>query len=162
MVQCKAEVLWLRGEQAFLDNRYSRKHVLRFDGGAEVAGSSSPHVVPVPMSDASAVDPEEAFISSVSSCHMLWFLSTAAKRKFRVDRYFDAAIGVMERNTEGKMVMSVVTLRPEVHFSGERVPTHTEIDQMHHEAHEECFIANSVKTEVRCEAVYAPSLTLPE
>jgi organic hydroperoxide reductase OsmC/OhrA len=154
MPQYSAEVLWLRGEQDFLGNRYSRRHLLRFDGGVEVPGSSSPHVVPVPMSDASAVDPEEAFVASLSSCHMLWFLSIAAKRKFCVDRYFDAAIGVMERNTAGKMAMTVVTLRPEVTFSGESLPSREQLDQMHHEAHEECFIANSVKTEVRCEPVY--------
>jgi organic hydroperoxide reductase OsmC/OhrA len=154
MVQCKAEVIWLRGDQAFLDNRYSRKHVLRFDGGVEIPGSSSPHVVPVPMSDASAVDPEEAFISSLSSCHMLWFLSIAAKRKFRVDRYFDAAIGVMDKNSEGKIVMSVVTLRPEVRFSGERLPTNDEIEQMHHAAHDECFLANSVKSVIECHPVF--------
>lgn len=154
MAQYTAEVLWLRGAQDFLGNRYSRRHLLRFDGGVEVPGSSSPHVVPLPMSDASAVDPEEAFVSSLSSCHMLWFLSIAAKRKFCVDRYFDAAIGVMEKNAEGKMVMSVVTLKPEVQFSGDHVPTRKEIDHMHHEAHEECFIANSVRTEIRCEPVY--------
>lgn len=146
-----AEVLWLREEQDFLDNRYSRKHVLRFDGGLEIPGSSSPHVVPLPMSDASAMDPEEAFVASLSSCHMLWFLSIAAKQKFRVDRYFDAAVGVLGKNAERKMAMTVVTLRPEVHFSGERLPTREQISQMHHEAHEQCFIANSVKTEVHCE-----------
>lgn len=153
MAHYTAEVLWLREEQDFLDNRYSRKHVLRFDGGLEVAGSSSPHVVSLPMSDASAMDPEEAFVASLSSCHMLWLLSIAAKQKFRIDRYFDAAVGVMEKNVEGKMAMTVVTLRPEVHFSGERLPTQEQICQMHHEAHEQCFIANSVKTEVRCEPV---------
>src|SRR2546426_11297921 len=141
MAHYTAEVLWLRGEQPFLDNRYSRRHALRFDGGVEVPGSSSPNVVPVPMSDAAAVDPEEAFVASLSSCHMLWFLAIAAKRKFRIDRYFDAAIGVMEKNAEGKIAMTVVTLRPEVHFSGERMPTPEEIDQMHHTAHEECYIA---------------------
>jgi organic hydroperoxide reductase OsmC/OhrA len=155
MAQYSAEILWQRGEQDFLGNRYSRRHVLRFDGGAEVAGSSSPHVVPVPMSDAAAVDPEEAFVASLSSCHMLWFLSIAAKRKFCVDRYADAAVGVMAKNAEGKMAMTVVTLRPEVRFSGERLPTREQLEQLHHEAHAECFIANSVKTEVRCEPVYA-------
>ena len=129
--------------------------MLRFDGGAEVPASSSPHVVPVPMSDATAVDPEEAFVSSLSSCHMLCFLAIAAKRKFRVDRYFDAALGVLERNAARKMVMTVVTLRPEVRFSGERLPTRAELDRMHHDAHEECFIANSVNTLVRCEPVHA-------
>ena len=154
MATYTAEVLWLRNDGDFLGNRYSRRHLLRFDGGLEVPGSSSPHVVPVPMSDASALDPEEAFVSSLSSCHMLWFLSIAAKRKFSVDRYFDAATGVMEKNTAGKMAMTVVTLRPDVTFSGERLPMREELDQLHHEAHEACFIANSVKTEVRCEPVY--------
>ncbi len=149
-----AQTLWLRGEQNFLDNRYSRQHVLRFDGGVEVAGSSSPHVVPLPYSDASAVDPEEMFIASLSSCHMLWFLSTAVKHKFCVDRYFDAASGVMEKNANGKLVVSCVTLRPEVQFSGERLPTRAEIDALHHAAHDDCFIANSVKTQVLCEPVY--------
>jgi organic hydroperoxide reductase OsmC/OhrA len=149
-----AEVLWLRAEQHFLDNRYGRAHLIRFDGGLEVPGSSSPQVVPPPMSDAAAVDPEEAFVASLSSCHMLWFLSIAARRKFRVDRYFDAAIGVMEKNPAGKMAMTVVTLRPEVQFSGDRLPTPVQVDQMHHDAHELCFIANSVKTEIRCEPVH--------
>jgi organic hydroperoxide reductase OsmC/OhrA len=149
-----AEVLWLRDGQDFLDNRYSRKHLLRFDGGVEVPGSSSPHVVPLPLSDAAAVDPEEAFVASLASCHMLWFLSFAAQRKFCVDRYCDAATGEMAPNAQGKMAMTVVTLRPQVHFGGERQPTRVQIDLMHHEAHDECFIANSVKTEVRCMPVY--------
>ncbi len=154
MAQYTAEVLWLRGAQDFLGNRYSRRHLLRFDGGLEVPGSSSPHVVPPPMSDPSAVDPEETFVASLSSCHMLWFLAIAAKRKFCVDRYFDAAIGTMEKNAEGKMAMSMVTLKPEVRFAGDNLPTREEIDHMHHKAHEECFIANSVRTEIRCEPVY--------
>jgi organic hydroperoxide reductase OsmC/OhrA len=149
-----AETLWERKDADFLDNRYSRRHLLRFDGGLEVPGSSSPSVVPLPMSDASALDPEEAFVSSLSSCHMLWFLTMAVKRKFRVDRYFDAATGVMEKNSEGRVAMTVVTLHPEVTFSGERQPSREELDKLHHDAHEACFIANSVKTEVRCEPVY--------
>ena len=154
MAQYTAQVLWLREGQDFHGNRYSRRHVLRFDGGIEVPGSSSPHVVPLPQSDAAAVDPEEAFVASLSSCHMLWFLAIAAKRKFCVDRYLDSAAGVMEKNSEGRMAMSVVTLRPEVRFSGEVMPTREQVDDMHHKAHEECYIANSVKTEVRCEPVY--------
>ena len=150
-----AEVLWQRDGQDFTGNRYSRRHVLRFDGGAEVPGSSSPHVVPLPMSDASAVDPEEMFIASLSSCHMLWFLSLAAKQRFIVDRYVDAATGVMEKNREGQMAMTVVTLRPQVSFSGEREPTRDELERLHHAAHDACFIANSVRTEVRCEPVVA-------
>ncbi len=154
MADYTAEVLWERGEQDFLDRRYSRKHRITFDGGHELPASSSPHVVPVPLSDASAVDPEEAFVASLASCHMLWLLSVAARRKFRVDRYFDAAVGVLGKNPEGNMAMTVVTRRPEVRFSGERRPTPEEILDMHHEAHAQCFIANSVKTEVRCEPVF--------
>lgn len=153
MAQYVAEVLWQRDGQDFLDNRYSRKHLLRFDGGVEVAGSSSPHVVPLPMSDAAAIDPEEAFVASLSSCHMLWFLSIAAKHRFCVDRYQDAAVGVMAQNDQGKMAMTVVTLRPAVTFSGEHQPTRDQIEALHHEAHEACYIANSVKSEVRCEPV---------
>jgi organic hydroperoxide reductase OsmC/OhrA len=154
MSHYSAETLWERKDANFLDNRYSRRHLLRFDGGLEVPGSSSPSVVPLPMSDASALDPEEAFVSSLSGCHMLWFLTMAVKRKFCVDRYFDAATGVMEKNAEGKVAMTVVTLHPEVTFSGEKLPTRAELDKMHHDAHEACFIASSVKTDVRCEPVY--------
>lgn len=153
MANYGAEVIWVRGEQDFLSNRYSRRHLLRFDGGIEIAGSSSPHVVPIPMSDPRAVDPEEAFVASISSCHMLWFLAIAAKRKFCVDRYHDTAEGVMENNERGKLVISAVTLRPEATFSGEHRPTREQIEQMHHTAHDECYIANSVRTEVRCEPV---------
>lgn len=151
MASYTAELLWLRGDQDFLSNRYSRRHSIRFDGGVEVPASSSPHVVPVPMSDAAAVDPEEAFVASLASCHMLWFLAIAAKRKFSVDRYADAAEGLMARNDEGRMAMTVVTLRPAVLFAGEHQPTWQDVVDMHHEAHRECYIANSVKTEVRCE-----------
>ena len=154
MAQYTAEILWLREGQNFIDNRYSRKHWLRFDGGIEVAGSSSPHVVPLPFSDAAAVDPEEAFVASLASCHMLWFLSIAAQHQFCVDRYFDAAVGVMGKNAQGKMAMLTVTLRPSVHFSGDHQPTPEQITRMHHAAHEECFIANSVKTDVRCEPIF--------
>lgn len=154
MDKYKAEILWLRGEQNFLDRRYSRRHTIRFDGGVEFAGSSSPHSVPLPMSDLSGVDPEEMFVSSLSSCHMLWFLYFAAQHGFRVDRYLDSAWGIMEKNEAGQAHMSVVTLTPAVSFSGDRKPTREEIDQLHREAHGACFIANSVKSDVRCEPVY--------
>ena len=154
MSEYTAKLEWRRGEQDFLGNRYSRKHTLRFDGGAELSGSSSPSVVPLPMSDASAVDPEEMFVASLSSCHMLWFLSIAAVRKFCVDSYVDNATGVMARNTEGKTAMTVVTLTPHVVFSGDLRPTVEQIHALHHKAHAECFIANSVKSEVRCEPVF--------
>jgi organic hydroperoxide reductase OsmC/OhrA len=155
MTEYCAEVIWTRNGQDFLDNGYSRKHVLRFDGGIEVPGSSSPHVIPVPMSEPAAVDPEEVFIASLSSCHMLWFLAIAAKQRFCVDQYLDQATGVMGKNQEGKLAMTRVTLKPEVIFSGEKRPTQAQVEKMHHLAHEACFIANSVKTEVRCEPVYS-------
>jgi organic hydroperoxide reductase OsmC/OhrA len=146
-----ARIVWERGEQPFTDNRYSRRHIIQFDGGAQIAGSSSPHVLKPPMSDPSAVDPEELFVAALANCHMLWFLSLAAKKRFRVDRYVDEAEGALEKNAEGRMAIQRVRLRPAVQFSGERVPSAEEIAQLHHEAHEQCFIANSVKTEVRCE-----------
>jgi organic hydroperoxide reductase OsmC/OhrA len=154
MAQYTAEILWERDEQDFTGNRYSRRHVLRFDGGMEVPGSASPHIVPLPYSDATAVDPEEAFVGALSSCHMLWFLSIAAQRGYCVDRYFDAASGRMGKNAEGKVAMTLVTLAPQVVFSGAVQPQRAQIEQMHHEAHEACFIANSVRTEIRCEPMY--------
>lgn len=153
MASYTATVTWAREGQAFVDQRYSRRHVVHFDGGVVLPGSSSPHVVPVPMSDASAVDPEELFVASLSSCHMLWFLSIAAKRGFVVDRYRDAADGQMTKDTAGAWNMSVVTLRPDVEWSPTTVPAAAEVDAMHHEAHASCFIANSVRTAVRCEPV---------
>ena len=149
-----AELLWERGDQDFAGNRYSRRHSLRFDGGAEVLGSSSPSVVPPPGSDPAGVDPEEAFVASLSSCHMLWFLAIAAKRGFTVDRYEDSASGELARNAERRFAMTRVTLRPKVAFSGEKRPTTEELDALHHKAHEECYIANSVKTEIVVEPVY--------
>jgi organic hydroperoxide reductase OsmC/OhrA len=146
-----AEISWQRHAQVFTDNRYSREHRWRFDGGAEVAASASPHVVPPPSSNPTAVDPEEAFVASLSSCHMLWFLSLCAQRGLRVDRYDDAAQGVMSENAAGKLAITRVTLRPRAVFSGERRPTGDEVAQLHRQAHEECFIANSVRTDVRCE-----------
>jgi organic hydroperoxide reductase OsmC/OhrA len=107
--------------------------------------------VPLPLSDAAAVDPEEAFIAALSSCHMLWFLAIAGKRKFRIDRYHDRASGVMAKNAAGKWWVSVVTLRPEVQFSGEPLPTRGEIEAMHESAHAECYIANSVSTQISIE-----------
>ena len=154
MHQYTASLTWSRGHQPFLDGRYSRRHLVRFDGGVELQASSSPLVVKVPFSDPSAVDPEELFVASLSSCHMLWFLSLAAGKGFCVDHYYDSALGVMEKNVSGKLFFSAVTLRPEVRFSGDQVPTRVEIEQLHHMAHEECFIANSVRTEVRCEPIW--------
>lgn len=155
MATHQADILWRRGDQDFLSNRYSRRHVIRFDGGVEVPGSSSPHVVPIPLSDPSAVDPEEAFVASIASCHMLWFLALAAKARFCVDQYADSAVGTMGKNPAGKEYVAQVTLRPAVTFSGDRKPDAEQLRALHHRAHEECFIANSVLTEIRCEPVLA-------
>jgi organic hydroperoxide reductase OsmC/OhrA len=149
----RARIHWARGAAAFTDNRYSRAHRWQFDGGVEVPASSSPHVVRVPLSDEHAVDPEEALVAALSSCHMLFFLSFAAARGFRVDDYTDEATGVMGKNSAGRTAMVRVTLHPRVVFSGERLPQRADIDSLHHRSHEECFIANSVTTEVRCEPV---------
>ena len=151
-----ATVEWERDGARFTDNRYSRGHRWHFDGGLEVPASASPHVVPSPMSVAAAVDPEEAFVASLSSCHMLFFLSLAAKQGFVVDHYRDEAIGTMARDPGGKLAMTRVTLHPVVRYGGDKRPTHAEEDALHHTAHEECFIASSVKTEVTCEPVRSP------
>jgi organic hydroperoxide reductase OsmC/OhrA len=150
MGEYMAVIEWQRNGEIFTDNRYSRRHTWSFDGGIEVPASASPHVVPAPMSVAAAVDPEEAFVAALSSCHMLWFLSIAAKKGFRVENYRDEAIGIMAKNAEGRLAMTKVSLRPKVEFGGDRLPGREDIEAIHHEAHNECFIANSVKTDVQC------------
>lgn len=148
-------VIWQRASDApFADHRYSRRHLWQFDGGAVVCASSSPHVVPTPYSDPSGVDPEEAFVASLSSCHMLWFLDIAARAGWVVDSYRDEAVGTMARNAEGQLTMTLVTLRPAVQFAPPQPPTREELQDLHHRAHLSCFIANSVKSEVRCEPVF--------
>ena len=150
-----ASVRWQRDDQPFADRRYSRRHEWHFDGGAVVAGSSSPHAVRVPLSDPSAVDPEEAFVASLASCHMLWFLDLACRAGWVVDSYRDDASGVLAPRADGKLVMTVVTLRPDVRFAEPR-PDAAETVRLHHAAHDACFIANSVTSEVRCEPVLQP------
>jgi organic hydroperoxide reductase OsmC/OhrA len=142
------EVRWQRNEQDFLSNKYSRGHHWHFDGGTVVPASSSPHIVPLPMSVEANVDPEEAFVASLSSCHMLFFLSIAAKRKYIVDQYADKAEGILEKNQNGDLAMTKVTLKPSIVFSGERQPTTEQIEKLHHLAHKSCFLAHSVKSEI--------------
>jgi organic hydroperoxide reductase OsmC/OhrA len=147
-----ASVVWQRPEGArFTDNKYSRAHRWRFDGGADVAASSSPSVVPPPLSDPAGVDPEEAFVASISSCHMLWFLFFAAKGGFIVESYRDDAAGHMGKNAEGRTAMLSVVLRPDIRFSGAAAPDAAQLADMHDKAHHECFIANSVRTTVTVE-----------
>ena len=141
-----AQIDW-RSDGEFLSGRYSRRHDWRFDGGAVVVGSSSPSVVPEPMSDSAAVDPEEALIASVASCHMLWFLSLAQAAGLDVAAYSDRADGEMGRIAPGRMAITRIVLRPDISFTG-RQPSADELDRLHHEAHERCFIANSLTSEI--------------
>jgi organic hydroperoxide reductase OsmC/OhrA len=150
----KATVLWQRGDAKFTDNRYSRGHVWKFDG-IEIPASSAPSSVRLPYSVAEAVDPEEALVAAVSSCHMLFFLAFAAQGGFTVDRYEDAAVGVMTKNERGKLFVSKVTLRPAVTFARDKPPGEADVATMHHRSHEECFIANSVKSEVVVEPTFS-------
>lgn len=146
-----ATIRWQRDGQEFTNNRYSRGHTWEFDGGAVVPASASPHVVPLPMSIAENVDPEEAFVAAISSCHMLVFLSIAAKRGYVVDDYHDQASGVMAEDEQGRMAITNVTLRPAAIYSGDKRPTKQQAEKMHHRSHQLCFIANSVKTVVETE-----------
>lgn len=147
-----ARVTWKRGDEPFTDNKYSRGHVWEFDGGVSVPASSSPHVVPVPLSVEANVDPEEAFVASLSSCHMLFFLALAAQQGFVVDAYVDDAVGVMGLNDQGKTAMLSVKLRPAIQFSGEKRPSSEALESLHHKSHDFCFIANSVTSDVTIES----------
>ena len=152
MSEYSAVIRWARGDdEAFSDNQYSRGHTWEFDGGVTVPASSSPHVVPLPFSVEANVDPEEAFIAALSSCHMLTFLGIAAKQKYVIDSYVDDAIGVLEEDESGRSSVTKVTLRPDIVFSGIKIPTAKQLDKLHHLAHKNCFIANSVKTEIKVE-----------
>jgi organic hydroperoxide reductase OsmC/OhrA len=149
-----ATIEWARNEGDFAGNLYCRAHTWRFDGGLTVPASSSPHVVRIPLSNPDYVDPEEAYVAALSSCHMLWFLSLAAARGFVVERYTDAAEGFMERNSAGKQWVSRVVLRPHVLFSGLRAPEEADVQTLHHCAHTECYLANSVKTVIETVCVW--------
>jgi organic hydroperoxide reductase OsmC/OhrA len=143
-----AMISWKRTSEEFLKGKYSREHTWTFDGGLVVQASPSPSVVPAPYSNAAYVDPEEAFVASLSSCHMLTFLYLAGRKGFQVDSYDDEAVGVVTKNERKLPWVSAVTLNPRIVFSGTKLPTRAEEEHLHHESHEQCFIANSVKTEV--------------
>jgi len=145
----RASIDWT-SDGAFASGKYSRAHDWRFDGGAQVRGSSSPTIVPEPMSDAAAVDPEEALVAAASSCHMLWFLSLAQKAGLDVRSYRDEATGEMGRNDLGKMAMVRITLRPVIVFVGEE-PSAQLLSRLHRQAHDSCFIAQSLRTEILIE-----------
>ena len=145
----KATVSWTRTSPDFLRGRYSREHTWTFDGGITVPASPSPSVVPLPYSNPANVDPEEAFVAAIASCHMLTFLHVASKQGFQVDAYSDEAVGVLTKNEKGVPWVSLVTLHPQITYSGNKLPLPADQAQLHHLAHEQCFIANSIKTEVK-------------
>lgn len=147
MSEHRIELSWERGERAFADS-FSRTHTVRFAGGQSVQTSSAPDY----FGDAALANPEELLIAALSSCHMLTFLAVAAKRGHSVERYADTAVGVLEKNAEGKFAVTRVTLRPEVEFGGDKRPSPEELANLHHKAHQHCMIANSVKTEVTVQA----------
>jgi organic hydroperoxide reductase OsmC/OhrA len=144
----RATIEWSLDGGDFIKRRYSRAHTLGFDGGLTVAGTPSPHIVPAPFSRADAVDPEAMFTASLSACHMLWFLDLAARAGLVVTSYRDQAEGTLGRTAAGKTAMTRVVLRPVIAFGGETRPAPDDIAALHHAAHEACFIANSVTSEV--------------
>ena len=148
MSEYLANIRWNRTGPDFIKGKYSREHTWTFDGGVTVPASPAPSSVPAPWSNAAHVDPEEAFVASISSCHMLTFLWLASRQGFQADSYEDNAIGVMTKNERGVPWMSKVTLRPRIAWSGEKLPTSADLDHLHHAAHEQCYIANSIKTDV--------------
>jgi organic hydroperoxide reductase OsmC/OhrA len=148
MSEHKALIQWRRSGAEFLKGRYTREHTWKFDGGATINASASPSVVPQPFSNPTFVDPEEAFVASLSSCHMLTFVYLAGKQGFQVDSYDDEAVGVMSKGANGVPWVSAVTLHPKIMYSGDKLPSDADIERLHHLAHEQCFIANSVKTQV--------------
>ncbi|HLJ55687.1 MAG TPA: OsmC family protein [Chthonomonadaceae bacterium] len=143
-----ARTSWRREDAVFTDNRYSRAHTWEFDGGITVAASASPHVVAAPMSSVAAIDPEEALVAAASSCHMLSFLYVAQREGYVVDSYDDDAYGLLERVDRRKLAITRIVLRPRIAFSGDKLPDEAAIVHLHHLAHEECYIANSLKSEI--------------
>ena len=148
MADIKATISWKRTSPDFLKGKYSREHTWTFDGGVTVAASSSPAVVPVPYSNPAHVDPEEAFVASVSSCHMLTYIYLASKQGYQVDSYHDEAVGAMTKNEQGVPWVSSIILNPKIACSGDKVPAPEDEERLHHLAHEQCFISNSIKTKV--------------
>ena len=149
MSEHKAVIRWqLSNGDDFIRGKYSRAHTWTFDGGVTVPASPSPSVVPAPWSNAAHVDPEEAFVAAVSSCHMLTFLFLASKQGFQVESYQDEAVGAMTRNDKGVPWISSIVINPKIVYSGQKLPTPEEEEGLHHHAHEQCFIANSIKTQV--------------
>jgi organic hydroperoxide reductase OsmC/OhrA len=149
MSKYSATIIWQRGkDEKYIDNKYSRGHEWSFDGGISIPASASPKVVPLPYSIEENIDPAEAFIASIASCHMLYFLSIAAKMNFIVDEYIDNPVGVLENDNEGFMAITKVILNPKVKFYNNMILLPKEIDEIHNKAHQKCFLVNSIKTHV--------------
>jgi organic hydroperoxide reductase OsmC/OhrA len=144
-----ATISWQRRDADFLSGKFSRVHSWSFDGGATVEATAAPSVVPAAYTSSSAIDPEEAFVASISSCHMLTFLYFAYKQGFQVESYEDHAVGTMHKGENGVPWVSSVTLRPRIVYGGAKKPNDEQGHRLHHDAHEKCFIANSVKTEIK-------------
>ncbi|MCJ8340240.1 MAG: OsmC family protein [Pseudomonadales bacterium] len=154
MSEYNVKVVWNKGaDEQYTDGKYSRGHQWHFDGGISVAASSSPQVVPLPYSVEANVDPEEAFVASLSSCHMLFFLQVAAKKRYVIEQYVDNAVGLMQADSSGNISITKVTLKVAVTFSAARQPSLLQLQKMHHLSHQQCFIANSVKTVVVTEII---------
>ncbi|MBX3299160.1 MAG: OsmC family protein [Acidobacteria bacterium] len=144
-----ARITWTSDSpETFTKNRYSRGHEWVFDGGVTVPASSSPHAVRVPFSVEAAVDPEEALVASAASCHMLTFLYLAAREGFNIASYTDNAVGEMAAMEDGRQWIAKITLDPQIEWSGERLPTLDETAELHHKAHKECYIANSIRSQI--------------
>lgn len=141
-----ATIEWSRTGEDFTYDAYTREHRWRFGGGSSIRASAAPDY----KGDASLVNPEEAFVGALSSCHMLTFLALCAKKKFVVDRYTDEAVGELGKLPNGRLAVTKVTLRPKVVFAGE-APAPEALHDLHEKAHHHCFIANSVTTEVSVE-----------
>jgi organic hydroperoxide reductase OsmC/OhrA len=148
MSEHRAIVRWKRTGSDFLKGHYSREHTWTFDGGLTVPASPSPSIEPAPWSNAANIDPEEAFVAAVSSCHMLFYLMFAYQHGFQVDSYEDEAVGTMTKNERGILWISAIQLNPRVSYSGEKRPTPADEERLHHLSHDQCFIANSIKTQV--------------
>jgi organic hydroperoxide reductase OsmC/OhrA len=161
MSEYKATIKWQRTSPEFLKGKYSREHTWAFDGGVTVPASASPAVVPAPWSNPAGVDPEEAFVAALSSCHMLTFLHLASKAGFQIDSYEDEAIGKVTKNEKGVPWVSLVTLNPRIAYGGDKLPMAADEERLHHQAHEWCYIANSVKTEIVIDGRDGVSPSLP-
>jgi len=149
MSQHKAKIEWKGWTPEFGLGKYSRVHTWSFDGGLTVPASAAPGVVPAPFVDPAGIDPEEAFVASISSCHMLTYLHVARRAGFQIESYVDEAVGDMAKNDKGIPWVATVTLNPQIVYVGDKRPSHEEEAQLHHKAHDGCYVSQSVKSDVK-------------